>query len=101
MNLSRKVLTGLAVAATGLAMSVAAPGSPAQADSGFCGVRDTGPAVNNNTSFYYVVRNKCAKKWSMRIVVQGHKLYCQSIPAKGYAAWTTIYFDYNWSIQAC
>ena len=100
MNLSRKVLTGVAVAATGLALSVAAPGSPAQADPGTCGVRNAGPVFQGAT-VYYVVRNRCGSAHSMRITVSDHRLYCQNVPAGGYAAWTSIWVDPNWSIQAC
>ncbi|HEY7144221.1 MAG TPA: hypothetical protein VH637_08240 [Streptosporangiaceae bacterium] len=100
MNSKRAARGLVAAGVLGASIFAAIPAPAAHADSGFCGVRDD-DGMNNGDNFYYVVYNKCAETWSMRIVVSGHKLYCQNVRAHSYAAWSSLYFDPNWYIQVC
>jgi len=95
-----RLLLALLLALGGLAVVQTTSASPAQADPGFCGVRHDGPD-HHGSGFLYVVRNKCGAAIRVRIVVQGINLYCQTISAYSYGAWTTIRYDVYWTVRSC
>lgn len=90
-----------AIAATVIATGLMIGAPSAQADPGFCGVRND-MGQNSGSTWYYVARNQCSRAVSMRIVLLTHNLPCQSVPANSYGAWeSAIWFDPNWYIVAC
>jgi hypothetical protein len=103
-----RILVALVLATTGTTMaagpvhaaSPARVGTVTPADPGYCGVRSAGPE-QAGAVYMYVAYNKCRRALYARIVVGGWRLYCQTIPPRGYASWVTVKFDPNWTIQNC
>ena len=90
------------------AMSLAAAGGlvattagSATADPGTCGVRNYDGPTDHPHTMTYIVRNKCSRAVKMKIKVGGQWLHCKTVPANGYAGWTTVRIDQHWSIGYC
>jgi len=76
----------------------------AQADPGFCGVRNsTAPAPG--TGILYVVRNKCNSTIQIRIWLTSFdrwgKAGCKPIAAHGFGYFADLAVDQNWDPRAC
>ncbi len=81
----------------------------AQADSGFCGVKASGPDVTGG-AYVYVVRNKCSSALRFRVYLPYYKRYafyagstatCGSVPAGSAKSYVAVDSDPNWQIKSC
>ena len=69
-------------------------------DKGFCAVRVILDSADAGR-WLYVARNKCDSPVLVKLVAQGHGIYCQAVAPYGYVAWSTIYFDHHWAVEQC
>ncbi|MBO2450346.1 hypothetical protein J4573_24810 [Actinomadura barringtoniae] len=98
-------MTRARIATLGAAAMVAFAGASvpiqsASADPGFCGVRSFGPKYGEN-DYIYAVRNKCSKKHSFRVNLDGWKLNCKTIDPGETDAWASVRYTTNWRVEAC
>jgi hypothetical protein len=99
-NKLARFLVALVLAFGGFALTQTVTASPAQADPGSC-------AVRHATDFdgwrsIYVVRNQCGASIRVRIYLgSSWPLSCQTVPARGYATWTSLRYYPNWYIRSC
>jgi hypothetical protein len=101
----RGVIAGTFVAASLPLVAVLVPSTPASADSGFCGVRVSGPAdIPDHLIWAYTWRNKCNFKVSEKLYFGSTGRYSGCFVGIAPSAYTTAFVgtdDSNWSIVNC
>ncbi len=104
-RIAKGVIAATFVAASLPVVAVLVPSTPASADSGFCGVRVSGPAdIPGHLYWAYTWRNKCNFKVSEKLYFPsvGHYSGCfVGIAPQEYITTFVGTWDQTWSIVNC
>jgi hypothetical protein len=94
---SKALLASLVIALPLAVASIPVTSSPAYADSGFCGVRVSGP-IWAGSSYVYELHNKCGSGYHWAVYLPTYGRYAVGSSSGTRCQWDPAYsYDYYWS----
>jgi hypothetical protein len=100
ISTSRHIVLTVTVAVAFMLLALIPVGlGSAQADNGFCGVRDGN--TQEDGVFTYIVRNKCASGHDFRVEAEGVSTGCYYVGAEELGYFDLRVGTSNWDIIGC